>query len=522
MVGGIGSGYRSSGGHRVFVLIDNDSAKGVFFSWDAAEDFADQYGYSLENLMEYETPSDHPDHLHLMAAKWDSEWIFQGEWSNKVAKWQTPPRQIRLDHYHARGDEFHLFRSREFDWTPGLLAKINPMAPDKAFDVTAAKPTRSIPEPPPDRPEEEAPPEPPEDEETPYFPDYKTADNRDKHTGSTSEKPKKSYFQDYETDFESNEPEISFDDSDAMMSDKIDTSPSFPSPVRKLPKIVEQADKLQDIFGTKGLPDREESNQDDNEDPEQPNEPLLKSKPRLRLTPLPVPVEEKTEKATPITPEKSRIIKKSSLKLRQKTAPEPIPAFKPTSTHGALLDNRLSSESTPSQEDASGKDGTSSKPRKVWSPKLIGTVVAMVVSWIAGILWAVIPEPSAASIVAEVATLNRARMVIVEPQMLWYQFDVEPVHQERFIQNLNLQPIPKTEPVPFPTYHTMDTWAKPEVYIRPPYAQIEVEEWWIIKQRIIQHGFYRKWEDGSILILDFESDTILGWAQAKHLKDILN
>ncbi len=517
MAGGIGSGYRSSGSHRVFVLVDEDAVKGVFFSWDAAEDFADAHGHSLEMLMEYETPGDHPDHLHLMAAKWESGWKFQGEWSQRTLNWQTPPKQVRLEHYHAKGDEFSLFRTWVFDWEPGLLLKVNPMAPDQAFEKISprqqpsgsgapAEETRKA-----DKAgESETEKKSPDGDFEPDFP-----------TDSEKEPPKKkSYFQDYDTDFESKEPDINFDDSDALVSDKIDTSPSFPSPVRKLPKIVQRADKLQDTLGTKGLPKREKPPEE--KEPsvveDKPEEPQ-KVKPKLRLTPTPVPIEDKPEETKPDAPApaKSRIIKKSTLKLRKKAAPEPIPAFKATSTHGTLAGSKP--ETKAEQDDA---DEASKSAKRVWSPKLIFTVVSLVACWIVGLLWALIPEASAESIVAEIATLNQARLIVVEPKMVYFQFDVDPVHQERYIKNLNLKPIPKDEPIPIPTYHALSTWEQVGVYVRPPYANIEVKEWWDIKKRDIQYGFYRQWEDGSILILDFESDTILGWAQAKYLKEILN
>ena len=138
MAGPVGSSHGSPR-QRVFVLVDEDAAKGVFFTWEAAEAFADENRYSLDKLMEYETRSDYPDHLHLMAALWEDDlWIFQGSWSRKRPDWKTPPKKVRLDHYHARGSSFHLLRQREFDWEDGLLEQIHPMAPDSALRVEPA------------------------------------------------------------------------------------------------------------------------------------------------------------------------------------------------------------------------------------------------------------------------------------------------------------------------------------------------------------------------------------------------
>jgi hypothetical protein len=134
---------------RAFVLVDKDTAQGVFSSWDAAETFADENHFSLDRLLEFETNRDHPDHLHLMAAKWEDGWKFVGEWSKFAPYWESAPSHIRLDHYHARGRNFVIFRQIEFPWKPGLLQTINPMAPDEAlrFDEPV-KPAPESPRPP--------------------------------------------------------------------------------------------------------------------------------------------------------------------------------------------------------------------------------------------------------------------------------------------------------------------------------------------------------------------------------------
>ncbi|MEX0332124.1 MAG: hypothetical protein AB3N64_11930, partial [Puniceicoccaceae bacterium] len=138
MAGSLGMG--PSGRQRVFVLVDKGSAQGVFNSWEAAETYADENKFSLDHLMEYITRSDHPDHLHLMAAQWEGDWEFQGEWTKQAPKWQTPPKKVRLDHYHARGGGFSLLRQKEFTWESGLLWKVNPMAPEEALktDLSSA------------------------------------------------------------------------------------------------------------------------------------------------------------------------------------------------------------------------------------------------------------------------------------------------------------------------------------------------------------------------------------------------
>jgi hypothetical protein len=138
VVGAVGN--YGSHSQRVFVLVDQECVMGIFFTWEAAEAFGDENRLPLNRLMEYETRKDYPDHLHLMSAQWDDDWEFQGAWTTKAPDWPTPPKKVRLDHYHAKGNAFHMLRQREFDWEPDLLDLINPMAPDPTLrSATAAR-----------------------------------------------------------------------------------------------------------------------------------------------------------------------------------------------------------------------------------------------------------------------------------------------------------------------------------------------------------------------------------------------
>ena len=257
---------------------------------------------------------------------------------------------------------------------------------------------------------------------------------------------------------------------------------------------------------------------------------ITESKSKLRVAAKNIPevkVEEEPKKEEKKKESKISFNKRPGLKLKSKSAPSPIPTFKPatipefnpsgrSSVELAHSDPKAMASKKPVEPEFTGK------VKKILSLKLIITLAAVVICWSAGIFWVLRPEPTAASIVAEVITLNRARKIIIEPKMVFYQLDVDPVHQERYIQNLKLKPISEESPLIIPTYHALDTWEKPNVFIRPPYADVEVEEWWDLRKRVIRYGFTKKWEDGSALILDFESDTIIGWTQAKLLSEVLN
>lgn len=571
MAGSVGSGYGSRR-QRVFVLIDGDAAQGVFYTWEAAETFADENQYSLDQLMEYETPGDYPDHLHLMAAKWDDAWIFQGEWTRTTPLWKSPPRRIRLDHYHAKGNSFHLLRQREFDWEDGLLLRINPMAPDSALESRAPTPSAI--------PKQEPHWQPRVSPLKPLSPIQDTGDSGPAAAkDSKAPLPGEPAMQEEPAEAQSDTPaarEVPQQESaSSLMVDHADTGGSIPQKSQKLPRIIVETEKLRQKPSGQEPPAREKEKtaalaeedtalqeaRDASSDlqeaviqnpsmgepeselvlelPKEEDRPkpviqpkIQEGKLKLRSEPIAQPDEEKQAEAKPAKPEtgsspKFSFNKKTSLRLKTKNGPTPIPSFQPTVVPDIITGNKSSVELAHSDPNAmAGKKPVESeyigKLKRIWSLKLILTMIVVVLCWSAGLYWVLRPEPTAESVVAEVITLNRARKIIIEPKMVFYQFDVDPVHQERYIQNLSLEPIKENEPISIPTYHALDTWAKPDIFIRPPYADIEVEEWWRLRTRVVKYGFKKRWEDGSILILDFESDTIVGWAQAKLLTEVLN
>lgn len=466
MAGSLSSGS-STGRHRVFVLVDKGIARGVFFSWDAAETFADENRLSLDQLMEYETKADHPDHLHLLDASWeDDEWEFQGEWSRQSPRWPTPPKKVRLDHYHAKGDAFHLLRQKEFAWEDGLLARINPMAPDTALKQPVATPEGGTQKP----------------KWSPKLTPLKPLQQRPSEANTAKE--------------------------EAPVSP--DTAPAQPAAEKQPLLPAEGSPKIPDF-----------------------PKPVPPKKPKLTTSgkkPQPTPPDRGEAAANkPSQPEpKIAFQKKKGLKLKTKAEPQPIPSFKPTvAPVDESVAGKSSVELAQAQHDREKQIEEEQrladiKIRKVWSIRLILSVASIVIFWTAGTFWALRPEPTAANILLEVSSLNSARLKVMEPEMVFFQLDVDPSHQERWIQSLKLQPLEAGRVLRLPTYHALDTWEKPSGYVRPPYSDTEVQEWWNLRLSEIRYGFVHRWEDGSILILDLESDTLIGWSRARHLPELLN
>jgi hypothetical protein len=149
-------------------------------------------------------------------------------------------------------------------------------------------------------------------------------------------------------------------------------------------------------------------------------------------------------------------------------------------------------------------------------------VVAVVLCWAGGIYWVFKPQESAQSIVSGVTTLSRARVLIIEPGQVFFQLPVDPIHQQRWVQSLGLDPIPYGRTYSVPSYHAIDAWAKPEGFVRPPYAAVEVREWWDLRIREVSYGFLHEWDDGSFIVLDLGTGMLIGWARAKRLPELLN
>jgi hypothetical protein len=498
MAGPIKKGSQS-GQQRVFVLVDKGIAQGVFPSWDAAEAFADEHRLSLDKLMEYVTRSDHPDHLHLLTAQWEGNWEFQGEWTNEAPDWPKPPRQVRLDHYHAKGNKFHLLRRKEFTWEAGLLQKVNPMAPDEA--IKSEIPTKAPAKSPQWKP--------------------KLSPLKPLHQGpSSSEGPST----DRDQQDKQGKPPL-------PKEEKPEISPlpksdgGIPTPAKSL--VSEPEPPIEDSEKGKS------SSKGATKPPATKVAKRLSSKAQPGMPPVglqPGNKKQKKAKKESSQPAKSKISfqKKPALKLKPKEMPEPIPSFKATASPTDHMGNAPSSvELAQAQHEArvkaeEEKRKADIKVKRVWSIRLILTVVLVVACWAGGIIWALKPEPTAANIVTTVTSLTSARKIVMEPDMIFFQLPVDPAHQERWIQSLGLLALDPEEELPIPLFHSLDTWEKSRGYIRPPYSETEVNEWWDLRLRKIRYGYVHEWEDGTILILDLESDTLIGWAYAKRLPDLLN
>jgi len=473
MAPGIGE---KGGPMRVFVLVEKGAVQGVFMSWDEAETFADEHRLSLDHLFEYVTRHDNPDHLHLLAAEWDGGWEFHGEWKRETPRWKQQPTRVRLDHYHIRSKVFRILRQKEFDWSTGLLLKIDPMAPDMILEqVGSQKPVT------------------PAQQWRPKLGALKTS--------APEPEPQKE-------EQESGEPEVVHEKKEPAIG--------------KLPLISDPEPAMEDL----PVPLKAVS------DPETP-----RIKPALERAPVQKPrLSEDTKK--PIEPEspvqngplalddkpKISFPKRKPLKLKGRETPEPIPAFAPTVPLPEPTSSKSSVELAQllAEKDKEPNEAITGKPKRVWPMRLYVAIAAVLIGWGGGISWIFRAQPTAEEIVSSVIALNPASVITIEPGQVFFQLPIDPIHQQRWVRSLAMNPIPVDTHIYIPHHHTLETWTQASAFVRPPYAPIEVREWWDLRLRDVTYGFTMDWEDGSTLILDLESDMLIGWMNAKHLPEVLN
>lgn len=97
------------------------------------------------------------------------------------------------------------------------------------------------------------------------------------------------------------------------------------------------------------------------------------------------------------------------------------------------------------------------------------------------------------------------------------QLPINPAHQRRWIQSLDLEPI--TQPVRIPTLSTARQWSQ-HPHPHPPYAWEVVDQWWDLHGQTTQHAFVARWPDGSFLLLDLQSDHLYGYLHRTHFSSL--
>lgn len=549
---------------RVFVLVDRDQIQGVFGSWEAAEFYADKHKLPLDHLMEYVTRRKHPDDLHLMVAKWDAKWVFQGEWSREAPRWKRPPEKVRLDHYKVEGKGFTLFRRKEFPWETGLLLKIDPMAPDLVLDQFKARspgparpewrpklgalkslspqakpgpaplaPKPSVPprpagpllppEPPPSG-EPVLPPEPPLDEAPPPAPAEPASPPPGEEPESPRTKPES------QPTPSAPEPTPPAPEPEPAQSEPEPAEPEPPVAEREPPKpeaARPEPPKPPEPRPVSFKP-RIEAPQPKAPEPE-PEPPQPEPKAPEPKAPRPV-LSEASPKPVP-APRKRPEPRtgKPSLKLRtREDETQPIPHYQPApgqeAPHPVKPEAPLSAKKTEVLYRSDLEEEEETGPveiKTVWPLRLKFTLAAILVLWAIGIYRVFHEEPSAAFLAPTFTSLDPGRMVAVDKDYLHFEQTIEPVFLHQWIVDLELNPIPMGQSYTLPVTGPLQDWEQPGRTIEPPESIETIQNWWEPHLRTVATGYYRSWEDGSLIILEMETGSLLGWVHKDHLVELM-
>jgi len=222
--------------------------------------------------------------------------------------------------------------------------------------------------------------------------------------------------------------------------------------------------------------------------------------------------------------------KASSPKLKG-SGPTPIPLFEPTpalaqSNPRIEIPRTEEPEAvlTPETGQSTEESPSARQPnaKRIWPLKLLAPIAAGLIIWAWGIYTEIKPPAKAGKIISTSSTLLNAEKIIIEPGYLFFQLQVDPAHQQRWARNLGLSAIPRNESYGLPRLRAIENWLSTEGYVRPPFSESEVREWWGLQMNEVSYGFYREWPDGSLLILDLENDILIGGGLAEHFTALLN
>ena len=240
---------------------------------------------------------------------------------------------------------------------------------------------------------------------------------------------------------------------------------------------------------------------------------------------------------TPPTPSpRARLNLSKASGLLRKNAPAPIPSFAHDPAAAVLnpdLQGGLPAREEPFDEEPQEAfvplhlQEEPSKKIKRTRPGSLKTwlaAIALLAGWTIGIFLAMQKDPSQLDALGSLLSLELAEIETIEPDRVYFRLPVEPSQQQRWARSLKMTPIDPERPFRMPTLHVLRSWEKPNTFIRPPYSPAEVEDWWSspLHRQIISQGFFLEWEDDSLLVLDFASDQLIGWAHVHQLNAVMN
>lgn len=111
-----------------------------------------------------------------------------------------------------------------------------------------------------------------------------------------------------------------------------------------------------------------------------------------------------------------------------------------------------------------------------------------------------------------------ARSWKIGDQILFEGF-VNPAHQQRWADSLQLKPIPNTAPLVLPEYDILPNWIVRKGHLRAPFSDEEVRNWWSENASQISQGYVRLFPSGGYVALDLQRDRLIGWLEVTAFEE---
>jgi hypothetical protein len=227
------------------------------------------------------------------------------------------------------------------------------------------------------------------------------------------------------------------------------------------------------------------------------------------------------------------------LRLKQKKAPEPIPEFKsaPVGPAGPTMTSLPESKSSPRRsvdldtaadelsDTLEKQPVVTSKHRTVAPIPVWLTFIALAAAWTYGLLQLsekTLPLEKQVNLSAELFT--DAEVQVFEPSVVVFQKPVEASDPSSWVKAFDLEAIGRRAMILRLDLEHLQGWSTidegtGELYTAPESLDT-VAQWWEAGQVEVQQGYFRRWDDGSLLLLDIEGNRLYGWLKLEAVLEL--
>lgn len=148
------------------------------------------------------------------------------------------------------------------------------------------------------------------------------------------------------------------------------------------------------------------------------------------------------------------------------------------------------------------------------------SLLAISLCWITGLTYAFFAQDNQNRARQDIPSLYNARAIQAE-QQTFFEMPVDPSNQRRWIETLGLTLIKRNSPMRIPRFAIFSHWQTKMAFHRPPFGISEIENWWLKQSRLVSKGYVRQFESGGFIVLDMETDALIGWANTSEMSALL-